>query len=32
MVSIRQESLFSLQVLYEMEPPQRYQKIISAID
>ena len=29
---IRQESLFSIQELYEMEPTQRYQVMISAID
>lgn len=32
MTIIRQPSLFSIQELYEMEPPQRYDAIISAID
>lgn len=29
---IRQQSLFSIQELYEMEPTQRYESIISAIN
>ncbi len=32
MTIIRQMSLFSMQELYEMEPSQRYDAIISAID
>ena len=32
MVRIRQESLFSIKEWYEMEPIQRYQEMISAID
>lgn len=32
MVIIRQESLFDIQELYKMEPTQRYDAIISAID
>lgn len=32
MTIIRQESLFGIQELYEMEPPHRYEAIISAID
>lgn len=29
---IRQQSLFGIQELYEMEPPQRYESITSAIE
>src|SRR5690625_6721192 len=32
MTIIRQQSLFGIQELYEMEPTQRYESIISAID
>ncbi len=32
MTSIRQGSLFDLQELFELEPTQRYEAIISAID
>jgi len=32
MTIIRQETLFGIQELYEMEPTHRYKAIISAID
>lgn len=32
MTIIRQQSLFSIQELYEMEPTQQYEEIMSAID
>ena len=32
MISIRQESLFGIQELYDMEPTQKYEEIMAAID
>ncbi|MDQ0257081.1 transposase [Evansella vedderi] len=32
MYIVRQESLFSMQILFDLEPPQRYNEIFSAID
>ena len=32
MTIIRQISLFSIQELYDMEPPKKYEAIISAIE
>ncbi|MDQ0253522.1 transposase, partial [Evansella vedderi] len=29
---VRQESLFSMQILFDLEPTQRYDEIFSAID
>ncbi|CAM3183954.1 hypothetical protein FITA111629_08590 [Filibacter tadaridae] len=32
MTSIRQQSLFGIQELYDMEPTQKYEEIMAAID